>query len=63
MGGAFDDPLPGVRLVSSTGCTSRVFTHGAHVASWTAANGDDVIFLSSEVRVTRGVRAREGVYL
>ena len=42
--------LPGVKLVSSTGATSEVYKHGAHVASWKTGQGDDIIFLSSEVR-------------
>ena len=41
--------LPGVKLVSSTGGTCEVYTHGAHVASWKTSQGDDIIFLSSDV--------------
>lgn len=40
--------LPGARLRSATGCTSEVYRHGAHVASWRDADGEDIIFLSSE---------------
>jgi glucose-6-phosphate 1-epimerase len=40
--------LPGARLRSATGCTSEVYRHGAHVASWRDAAGEDIIFLSSE---------------
>lgn len=39
--------LPGARLRSATGCTSEVYRHGAHVASWRDAEGEDIIFLSS----------------
>ena len=31
--------LPGARLRSATGCTSEVYRHGAHVASWRDAEG------------------------
>ena len=40
--------LPCARLRSATGCTSEVYRHGAHVASWRDADGEDIIFLSSE---------------
>lgn len=46
--------LPGVKLVSSTGATCEVYKHGAHVASWKTGQGDDIIFLSSEVRGSHG---------
>ena len=39
--------LSGARLRSATGCTSEVYRHGAHVASWRDAEGEDIIFLSS----------------
>jgi|AntAceMinimDraft_12_1070368.scaffolds.fasta_scaffold323998_1 glucose-6-phosphate 1-epimerase len=54
MAGPVETPLagglPGVTLVSSTGCTAQVYLHGGHVASWRTSEGDDIIFLSSEVR-------------
>jgi len=47
--------LPGVRLKSSAGFTCEVFRHGAHVASWKTAEGDDLIFLSKQVRRETGL--------
>ena len=41
--------LPGVTLTSSTGWTSEVYRHGAHVASWKTPDGEDLIFVSSDV--------------
>ena len=41
--------LPGVKLTSSTGWTSEVYRHGAHVASWKTPDGEDLIFVSSDV--------------
>jgi D-hexose-6-phosphate mutarotase len=42
--------LAGVTLSSAAGGTCEMYKHGAHVASWKTAAGDDIIFLSSEVR-------------
>jgi hypothetical protein len=41
--------LPGVTLTSSTGWTAEVYRHGAHVASWKTPDGEDLIFVSSDV--------------
>ena len=41
--------LPGVKLTSPKG-TAEVYRHGAHVTSWKTETGEELIFLSTDVR-------------
>ena len=60
---ALEGGLPGARLRSATGCTSEVYRHGAHVASWRDAAGEDIIFLSSKAVFAPPKAIRGGIPL
>jgi glucose-6-phosphate 1-epimerase len=53
--------LPRVVLTSVDGGRTEVYLHGAHVARWTTAPGDDVLFLSPRSRFEPGQAIRGGI--
>lgn len=38
------------RLVSSSGFSAEIYEHGAHVTSWRDRAGNELLFVSKEVR-------------
>lgn len=53
--------LPAVRLRASDGSTATITLHGAHVASWTDAQGLERLYLSPTSRFEAGQAIRGGV--
>jgi glucose-6-phosphate 1-epimerase len=52
--------LPKVRITSPE-AAGEMYTHGAHVTSWTPAGGEEVLFLSSQTRWEHGHAIRGGI--
>jgi glucose-6-phosphate 1-epimerase len=53
--------LPSLTLAHPSGARAEVYLQGAHVARWTDAAGEDLLFLSRESRFESGVPIRGGV--
>lgn len=53
--------LPAVRLCASDGSTATITLHGAHVVSWTDAQGLERLYLSPTSRFEAGQAIRGGV--
>ncbi len=53
--------LPGLRLRDASGATALVALHGAHVLSWTTADGEERLFLGERARFDGRSAIRGGV--
>jgi len=53
--------LPRVVLASFQGGRAEIYLHGGHVARWTTASGDEVLFLSPRSRFGAGEAIRGGI--
>jgi glucose-6-phosphate 1-epimerase len=55
------DALPPPHVVDAPVCTGEIHDQGAHVTRWAPAGAEPVLYLSSTVRLERGVAIRGGV--
>lgn len=53
--------LPRVDLVHPSGARAAVYLQGAHVAGWTDAAGDELLFVSARSRFEPGAAVRGGI--
>jgi len=53
--------MPLVRLQHPSGTEAEVYLHGAHVTSWKAATGEELLFVSRESHFEEGKAIRGGI--
>jgi len=59
--GQVEPAPPRIVLAHASGARAEVYPRGAHVARWTDAAGDDLLFLSTRTRFAPGVALRGGI--
>jgi glucose-6-phosphate 1-epimerase len=52
-----------VRLLHESGGSAEIYLYGAHITSWKATTGSELLFLSRESRFQKGIAIRGGIPL